>query len=104
MPRLYAFGGLILCVLFGLFDIIASLSEFFDAPYEVFDNSCTKEQLMQIAKHYEINVADKKCKAEVKDIFLSAFVEIGVLKRGELFVGRGSGANIHFGVCTRVRG
>lgn len=41
---------------------MASLSEFFSAPSEVFVNSCMKEQLLQIAEHYGINVAGKKRK------------------------------------------
>lgn len=63
-----------------------------------FVNGCTKEQLMQIAEHYKINVTDKKRKAEVKGIILSALAESGVLEKRELL----SDANIRAGVCTQV--
>ena len=52
--------------------MMASVLEFVAAPSEVFMNSCTKEELLQMADHYEIRVADKKRKDEVKCVILSA--------------------------------
>lgn len=62
---------------------MASLSEFYDAPFEGFLGGCTKEQLFQIAGHYAIEVDEKKRKGEVRDIVLSALREMGVFGAGE---------------------
>ena len=48
-----------------------------------FVSSCTKEQLLQIADHYEFRVADKKQKDEFKCVILSALFERGVFRKGK---------------------
>lgn len=60
---------------------MASLSEFFGVPSEVFVHNCTKEQLIQIAENYEINVEGKK--REIKSVVLAALLERGVVSKGE---------------------
>ena len=51
-------------------------------PSEVFVSICT-EQLLQIADHYEIRLADKKRKDDIKCVILSALLERGVPEKGE---------------------
>lgn len=57
--------------------------EFLHAVSEVFLQSCTKDQLLQIASHYGIDIVDKKHEGEIKDFVLAALLEQGVIK-GEL--------------------
>ena len=54
---------------------MASMLEFVAAPSEVFVSSCTKEQFLQIADHYEIRLAGKKRKDDIKCGILSALLE-----------------------------
>lgn len=69
--------GKILCILRGLtlcicflhtlnygFDVVFS----FAAPFERFVNCCTREQLVQIADHYETDGTDRKLKSDFKEI------------------------------------
>lgn len=39
---------------------------FLDVPTVAFANGCKKDQLVQIADHYGIAVAEKKCKEEIR--------------------------------------
>ena len=49
-------------------------------------SSCTKEQLLKIANHYEIRVADKKRKDDIKCVILSTLLET-CLREGRTCVG-----------------
>jgi len=60
--------------------MMASVSEFFDAPTAAFITSCTKEQLVQIADHYDINIMGKRQKEEIKADILASLLGKGVLK------------------------
>lgn len=42
-------------------------------------NSCTKEQLLKLAEHYDVDVGDKRLKDEIKGALKAALVKKGVL-------------------------
>lgn len=52
-------------LLIGLF-LMADIESFVKAPSHSFFEKCTKELLLRIAAHYEIDVADKKLKENIK--------------------------------------
>uniref|UniRef100_A0A8D0AC21 CCHC-type domain-containing protein n=1 Tax=Sander lucioperca TaxID=283035 RepID=A0A8D0AC21_SANLU len=56
------------------------LSSFVQAPSEVALELCTKEQLIEIADHYQIEIADKKLKETVKARLKQGLREEGVLR------------------------
>lgn len=58
---------------------LAPVSEFCDAPSDVFVNSGTKQQLIQLAEHYGINAAVNKHKGEIRVVVLFTLLKRGVL-------------------------
>ena len=56
-----------------------NIEDFFDSPSEEWLDLCTKEQLLKIAEHYEIDIGDKRLKDRVKAILKSNLFEIKVL-------------------------
>lgn len=45
---------------------IASLRVFFKSQTVAFVNGCKKVQLLELADHYDVVVADKSCKEELR--------------------------------------
>lgn len=58
---------------------MADISDFVKAPSEDFLNKCTKEQLLKIADHFEIDISDRRLKDTVKSILTANLTEMGVL-------------------------
>ncbi len=54
------------------------LSSFVQAPSELALELCTKEQLFEIAEHYQIEIVDKKLKETVKAGLKQGLREVGV--------------------------
>ncbi len=54
------------------------LSSFVQAPSELALELCTKEQLFEIAEHYQIEIVDKKLKETVKAGLKQGLQEVGV--------------------------
>ncbi len=59
---------------------MADIESFVKAPSHAFLEKCTNEQLLRIAAYYEINVADKKLKENIKVDLKSKLFERGVLE------------------------
>ncbi len=57
------------------------LSGFFEAPCAVFLDSCKKDQLVEIAEHYEIALQEGMLKDELKMFVLLSLFERGVLQK-----------------------
>lgn len=55
------------------------ISDFFESPSAEFLDHCTKEQLLEIGKHYEIEIDKQRLKENIKAILLTNLVEKGVL-------------------------
>lgn len=62
---------------------MAEVSDFVKAPSEEFLDRCTKEQLLRIADHFEIEVCDKRLKDTIKSILKVNLSEMGVLAVGQ---------------------
>ncbi len=58
---------------------MAGVEDFVASPSEDLLNVCTKEQLLKIAEHYEIDVGDKHLKDRVKAILKASLFERKVL-------------------------
>ncbi len=58
---------------------MVSVEDFVTCPSEDLLNVCTKEQLLKIAEHYEIDVGDKHLKDRVKAILKASLFERKVL-------------------------
>ena len=59
---------------------MASLVEsFIQEPSQALLEQCTKEQLLRIAEHYEVDIPDKKLKESVKTCLRDGLFEAGVL-------------------------
>ena len=43
-------------------------------------NSCTKEQLLKLVEHYDIDIGEKRLKEEIKGSLRAALIENGVLQ------------------------
>lgn len=63
---------------------MASVSGFYAAPSKEFLQTCQKKQLLQIVKHYGINVSGKGSKQEISNAIVTALIKKGVLGEGEL--------------------
>lgn len=63
---------------------MSSLSAFYAAPSKEFLDTCQKKQLLQIAKHYGINVSGKGSKLEISNAIVTTLNKKGVLGEGEL--------------------
>ncbi|XP_030294105.1 uncharacterized protein LOC115594274 [Sparus aurata] len=61
---------------------MAEVAEFVKAPAEELLDKCTKEQLLKIAEHYDIDISDKRLKDTVKSILRANLSEMGVLTGG----------------------
>jgi len=57
----------------------STLISFVKVPSEVALDLCTKEQLIEIAEHYQIEIVDKKLKETVNAVLKQSLKEIGVL-------------------------
>ena len=57
------------------------LSDFYDAPSAVFLDTCKKDQLLEIAEHYDIVVREGMLKDELKVFVLLTLFEKGVLQK-----------------------
>jgi len=51
----------------------------------MFLEKCTKEQLLRIVAHYEIDVAKKK-KEKLGDIYVGKYSSLNCLKKGSLVI------------------
>ena len=58
---------------------MVTVEDFFASPSEEFLDICTKEQLLQIAEHYDVDVGDKRLKERMKAILKSNLFEKNVL-------------------------
>uniref|UniRef100_A0A3B4TE40 Gypsy retrotransposon integrase-like protein 1 n=1 Tax=Seriola dumerili TaxID=41447 RepID=A0A3B4TE40_SERDU len=58
---------------------MSDISEFVKAPSEDFLNKCTKEQLLKVAEHFEIDISDRRLKDTVKSMLTANLTEMGVL-------------------------
>ena len=58
---------------------MSDISDFVKAPSEDFLKKCTKEQLLKIAEHFEIDISDRRLKDTVKSILTANLTEMGVL-------------------------
>lgn len=72
-------GRLILCILKYRLDELCLLCVSFQSVH-----NCTKEQLIRIAEHYEINVEGKKRKGKIKSLVLTALLERALWVRESL--------------------
>ena len=64
---------------------MASLVEsFIQDPSESLLEQCTKEQLLRIAEHYEVDISDRKLKESVKACLRDGLFEAGVLGRQQV--------------------
>jgi len=48
------------------------IADFVQFPSEDFLNSCSEEQLLELSKHYDIELGDKKLKKEIKQLLRAA--------------------------------
>ena len=62
---------------------MASLDDFFHSPSDHLLNQYTKDQLLKVAEHYEIEISDKRLKENIRAILKANLVEAGVLMREE---------------------
>ena len=58
---------------------MVEVADFVKAPWEALLDKCTREQLVKIADHYQIEVGDKRLKDAVKSILKANLAEMGVL-------------------------
>lgn len=58
---------------------MASVEEFLKAPSEEFLERCSRDQLLRIAEHYELDVGDKRIKENIKNIIRENLIEAGVI-------------------------
>lgn len=64
---------------------MATLVEsFIQDPTESLLDQHTKEQLLKVAEHYDIEIADKKLKESVKTCLKEGLFEAGVLRQQEV--------------------
>lgn len=62
------------------FAVMATVDAFVQSPSEDFLNSCTREQLLKLAEHYDVDVGDKRrLKDEIKGVLKAALAKRGVL-------------------------
>lgn len=59
--------------------VMATVDAFVQSPSEELLNSCTKEELLKLVEHYDVDVGDKELKDEVKGVLQAALVKKGVL-------------------------
>ena len=60
---------------------MGDLSAFYDAPSAVFLESCKKEELLEIAEHYEIELEEGILKDELKVFVLLTLFERGMFQK-----------------------
>ncbi|KAL3967153.1 FMS-like tyrosine kinase 1 [Sarotherodon galilaeus] len=58
---------------------MATVDAFVQSPSEELLNSYTKEQLLKLVEHYDVDVGDKRLKDEIKGALKAALVKKGVL-------------------------
>ena len=58
---------------------MAEVADFVKAPSEALLDKCTREQLLKIADHYQIEVGDKRLKDAIRSILKANLADMGVL-------------------------
>ena len=59
---------------------MATVTGFVQSPLDELLNSCTKEQLLKLVEHYDIDTGEKRLKEEIKGLLRTALIENGVLQ------------------------
>uniref|UniRef100_A0A671UNG2 SCAN box domain-containing protein n=1 Tax=Sparus aurata TaxID=8175 RepID=A0A671UNG2_SPAAU len=59
---------------------MATVTGFIQSPSDELLNSCTKEQLLKLIEHYDIDIGEKRLKEEIKGSLRAALIENGVLQ------------------------
>lgn len=59
-------------------DIMVNVTAFFDSPSAEFLDDCTKDQLLEIGRHYDIEIDGKRLKENFKAILITTLTEKGV--------------------------
>ncbi|CAL9702164.1 unnamed protein product [Knipowitschia caucasica] len=59
---------------------MVNISDFFDASSEEFLFQCTKEQLIDIGKRYDLDLDMKRLKENLRSILVANLIDLGVLK------------------------
>ncbi|KAG7471700.1 hypothetical protein JOB18_048960, partial [Solea senegalensis] len=75
---------------------MASVDEFLKAPSEELLDHCSREQLLRIAEHFQLEVGDKRMKENIKNIVKANLVDFGIFKAEthvDVPVARSSGCN-----------
>ena len=57
---------------------MASVEEFLKAPSEELLEGCSREQLVRIAEHYDLDVGDKRMKENIRNIVKANLIDRGV--------------------------
>lgn len=73
--------------------VMDGVEEFLRAPSEDFLEQCSQEPLIKIARHFKLDVSDKRLKENMKNILKGNLVEAGVLQSKQSVLGA-SAANI----------
>ena len=60
--------------------VMATVTGFIQSPSDELLNSCTKEQLLKLIEHYDIDIGEKRLKEEIKGLLRAALIENGVLQ------------------------
>ena len=59
---------------------MATVTSFVKSPSDELLNSCTKEQLLKLTEHYDIDIGEKWLKEEIKGSLRAALVENSVCR------------------------
>ena len=65
---------------------MTTVEEFLKAPSEELLECCSREQLVIIADHYEMDVGDKRSRENMKHILRENLLELGVLQSSHVLL------------------
>lgn len=64
--------------------VMASVvDEFLHSPSDHLLSQCTKDQLLKIAEHYDIDISDKRLRDNIKAILRANLLDAGVFQKDE---------------------
>lgn len=79
---------------------MTSLSHFYKAPSAVFLDFCKKDQLVEIARHYDIVLQEGILKDELKRFILSSLFRMGVLQKDPVVAAAGPESVVQAAMLT----
>ncbi len=58
---------------------MANVANFVQSPSEELLHSCTREQLLKLVEHYEVDIGERQLKEDIKEALRVSLVDKGVL-------------------------